>query len=298
MRASRALAATVTAFAAVGLCAPMAAAGGGNGPRNVQVHPSSVFPGGILTITVDGCRRGGVVSSNAFPDAPLSSAGKDHGGDRGAGGNGGDRGAGGNGGDRGAGGDGGDRGTGGNGGNGGDRGDRGDRGDGGNGGNGGHGGDRDNGGTGGNGGNGGDRGTGGNGGNGGNGGHGGDRDNGGTGGNGGNGGDRGTGGTGGNGGNGGDRGTGGNGGESVATARVRNNATPGNYSLTVRCNDSRETATASFRVLPARGAQGGLGGSIGPTDVEMAIGAGLVATAAVGGSLFIVRRRRSVGGPA
>ncbi|MGX1507955.1 UNVERIFIED_CONTAM: hypothetical protein RKD43_006580 [Streptomyces graminofaciens] len=265
MRASRALAATVTAFAAVGLCAPMAAAGGGNGPRNVQVHPSSVFPGGILTITVDGCRRGGVVSSNAFPDAPLSSAGKDHGGDRGAGGNGGDRGAGGNGGDRGAGGDGGDRGTGGNGGNGGDRGDRGDRGDGGNGGNGGHGGDRDNGGTGGNGGNGGDRGTGGNG---------------------------------GNGGNGGDRGTGGNGGESVATARVRNNATPGNYSLTVRCNDSRETATASFRVLPARGAQGGLGGSIGPTDVEMAIGAGLVATAAVGGSLFIVRRRRSVGGPA
>jgi hypothetical protein len=217
----------------------MAAAGGGNGPRNVQVNPSSVFPGGILTITVDGCRRGGVVSSNAFPDAPLSSAGNDHGGDRGTGGDRGDRGTGGDGGDRGAGGDGGDRG------NGGDRGDRGDRGAGGDGG---------------------DRG---------------------------NGGDRGTGG------DGGDRGTGGDrGGESVATARVRNNATPGNYSLTVRCNDSRETATASFRVLPARGAQGGLGGSIGPTDVEMAIGAGLVATAAVGGSLFIVRRRRSVGGPA
>jgi hypothetical protein len=216
----------------------MAAAGGGNGPRNVQVNPSSVFPGGILTITVDGCRRGGVVSSNAFPDAPLSS-GNDHGGDRGTGGDRGDRGTGGDSGDRGAGGDGGDRG------NGGDRGDRGDRGAGGDGG---------------------DRG---------------------------NGGDRGTGG------DGGDRGTGGDrGGESVATARVRNNATPGNYSLTVRCNDSRETATASFRVLPARGAQGGLGGSIGPTDVEMAIGAGLVATAAVGGSLFIVRRRRSVGGPA
>ncbi|MEV4681675.1 hypothetical protein [Streptomyces kurssanovii] len=226
----------------------MAAAGGGNGPRNVQVHPSSVFPGGILTITVDGCRRGGVVSSNAFPDAPLSSAGKDHGGDRGAGGNG----AGGNGDDRG------DRGAGGNGD------DRGDRGAGGNGG------DRGAGGDGGDRGNGGDRGAGGDG---------GDR---------GNGGDRGTGGN----------GAGGNGGESVATARVRNNATPGNYSLTVRCNDSRETATASFRVLPARGAQGGLGGSIGPTDVEMAIGAGLVATAAVGGSLFIVRRRRSVGGPA
>ncbi|MFJ3106092.1 hypothetical protein ACIPJI_32500, partial [Streptomyces sp. NPDC086835] len=164
------------------------------------------------------------------------------------------------------------------GGNGGDRGAGGDGGDRGNGGDRGAGGD------------GGDRGTGGNGGDRGAGGDGGDR---GAGGNGGDRGDRGAGG------NGGDRGTGGDrGGESVATARVRNNATPGNYSLTVRCNDSRETATASFRVLPARGAQGGLGGSIGPTDVEMAIGAGLVATAAVGGSLFIVRRRRSVGGPA
>ena len=175
MRASRALAATVTAFAAVGLCAPMAAAGGGDGPRNVQVSPSSVHQGGILTITVDGCRRGGVVSSNAFPDATLST------------------------------------------------------------------GDRDR-----------------------------DRDR-----------------------AGGDRG-----GESVATARVRDNATPGNYSLTVRCNDSPQTATASFRVLPGRGALGGLGGSIGPTNAEMAIGAGLVATAAVGGSLFIVRRRRTVGGRA
>ncbi|MFF3286861.1 hypothetical protein [Streptomyces sp. NPDC003023] len=204
MRASRALAATVTAFAAVGLCAPMAAAGGGNGPRNVQVSPSSVHQGGILTITVDGCHRGGVVSSNAFPDATLSSRDKDSRGDRD------DRAA--------AGGDRGDRGDQGNQG---DRGDRGDRGD-----------------------------------------------------------------------------NAGRGGESVATARVRNNATPGNYSLTVKCNDNPQTATASFRVLPGRAAQGGLGGSIGPTDAEMAIGAGLVATAAVGGSLFIARRRRSVGGPA
>ncbi|QNP66714.1 hypothetical protein [Streptomyces genisteinicus] len=163
MRATRALAVTATAFAAVGLCAPLAAAGGGDGPRNVQVSPSSVFPGGTLTITADGCRRGGTVSSNAFPDATLSP--------------------------------------------------RGDR-----------------------------------------------------------------------------------GGESTATARVRNNAAPGSYHLTVRCNDSSQTASASFTVLPARGAQGGLGGSIGPTSTEMAIGAGLVATAAVGGSVFIARRRRTVSG--
>ncbi|MFP1627931.1 hypothetical protein ACLB9X_22790 [Streptomyces sp. 5K101] len=51
-------------------------------------------------------------------------------------------------------------------------------------------------------------------------------------------------------------------------------------------------------MLHARGAAGGLGGSIGPTDAEMAVGAGLVATAAVGGSVFIVRRRRTVSGQA
>ncbi|MGW7465593.1 hypothetical protein ACWGJT_13030 [Streptomyces xantholiticus] len=209
----------------------MAVAGGG-GPRNVQVSPSAVHPGGILTITVDGCRRGGVVSSNAFPDATLSPA------DRGSGGSPGERG---------------DRDFGGNGGNGGDGGGRG-----------------------------------GNGGDGGGNGRGGD------------GGGRGGDGFDGRGGNGGGDGVGGNGrgGEMVATARVRNNATPGNYSLTVRCNDNGQTATASFRVLSGRGAQGGLGGSIGPSKAEMAIGAGLVATAAVGGSLFIVRRRRTVGGPA
>ncbi|WP_432246854.1 hypothetical protein ACRAR1_01410 [Streptomyces sanyensis] len=163
MRAARALAVTATAFAAVGLCAPLAAAGGGDGPRNVQVSPSTVFPGGTLTITVDGCHRGGTVSSNAFPDATLS---------------------------------------------------RGDR------------------------------------------------------------------------------------GQQEATARVRNNARPGDYHLTVRCNNSDQTASASFTVRPGRGAQGGLGGSVGPSSTEMAVGAGLVASAAVGGSLFVARRRRTVGGPA
>ncbi|MGW0697859.1 hypothetical protein ACWD0A_00615 [Streptomyces sp. NPDC002867] len=51
-------------------------------------------------------------------------------------------------------------------------------------------------------------------------------------------------------------------------------------------------------MIRARGAAGGLGGSIGPTGTEMAVGAGLVTTAAVGGCLFIVRRRRTVSGQA
>ncbi|MBT2369913.1 hypothetical protein J7E88_32730, partial [Streptomyces sp. ISL-10] len=119
------------------------------------------------------------------------------------------------------------------------------------------------------------------------------------------GGNRGEGGDGGNRGEGGDGGNrGGNGGsradsgQAVATARVRNNAAPGSYHLTVRCNDSPRTASASFTVISPRGAAGGIGGSIGPTSAEMAVGAGLVATAAVGGSVFIVRRRRTVSGQA
>ncbi|MGW1496045.1 hypothetical protein OG905_05920 [Streptomyces sp. NBC_00322] len=83
---------------------------------------------------------------------------------------------------------------------------------------------------------------------------------------------------------------------STASARVNDNAAPGQYNLAVRCNDSQNVATAQFTVLAARGAMGGLGGSVGPSGTEMAIGGGLVATAAVGGSLFIVRRRRMISG--
>lgn len=132
-----------------------------------------------------------------------------------------------------------------------------------------------------------------------------------------------------------------------ATARIRDNATPGQYSLSVKCNqsdnnfgngtggnggdggqggnggnndergrgdggqggnggnggnggdgrgrgdDNDSVATARFTVLPSRGAQGGLGGSMGPSSVEMQIGGGLVAAAAVGGAFFTVRRRMS-----
>lgn len=79
-------------------------------------------------------------------------------------------------------------------------------------------------------------------------------------------------------------------GVATATARIHDHASPGQHSLLVRCNDNR-IGTAQFTVLAGRGATGGLGGSVGPSSTEMAVGAGLVGTAAVGGALFIVRRR-------
>ncbi|MFI8004793.1 hypothetical protein [Streptomyces sp. NPDC086010] len=209
MRASRALAVTATAFAAVGLAAPLAAAGGGPGsnpnnfPTNVTVNPSSVHQGATMQVSAEGCgRSGGRVWSNAFPTVNLSP-----------------------------------------------------------------------------------------------------------------------------------------GRVGYATARIRNDATPGQYSLSVRCNNSDNNfgggnggnggnggdggngndrgngngndrgdrgndsgnrgdqndsvATARFTVLPSRGAQGGLGGSMGPSSVEMQVGGGLVAAAALGGAVFVVRRRMS-----
>ncbi|MEV6396073.1 hypothetical protein AB0M39_15070 [Streptomyces sp. NPDC051907] len=165
MRASRAFAVAAAACAVVGLSAPLAAAGGdgqgGNGPINVNVNPQSVHPGGTLTITVQGCDRGGTVTSNAFRQVNLSDSRS---------------------------------------------------------------------------------------------------------------------------------------GTATAIARINDNATPGQYSLAVRCNDNSSVASAHFTVLSGRGAQGGLGGSVGPSSTEMAIGVGLVATAAVGGGVFVARRRRLVSG--
>ncbi|MFJ4873113.1 hypothetical protein [Streptomyces sp. NPDC088757] len=89
--------------------------------------------------------------------------------------------------------------------------------------------------------------------------------------------------------------SGNNNGVSTAVARVYNHATPGNYNLAVRCNGSNSVATQSFRVLSGRGAQGGLGGSLAPSSAEMAVGGSLVAAAALGGGLFIARRRRVTG---
>ncbi|MEU8518667.1 hypothetical protein [Streptomyces sp. NBC_01216] len=175
MRAARTLAVTATAFAAVGLAAPLAAATpgpggvgvssfqfdrGGDGANSVTVTPHAVHQGSTLTISVRGC-AGGTVTSNAFPTTTLS---------------------------------------------------------------------------------------------------------------------------------------GNNNGVSTATARVHNNATPGQYNLAVNCNG--RTLTQSFRVLAGQGSQGGLGGSLAPSSTEMAVGGSLVAAAALGGGLFIARRRRVGGGAA
>ncbi|MFE7600796.1 hypothetical protein [Streptomyces sp. NPDC057494] len=82
-------------------------------------------------------------------------------------------------------------------------------------------------------------------------------------------------------------------GVSTATPRIFNNATPGQYNLAVQCNG--RTLTQPFRVLAGQGAQGGLGGSMAPSSTEMAVGGSLVAAAALGGGLFIARRRRLTG---
>ncbi|AJF68495.1 hypothetical protein [Streptomyces vietnamensis] len=82
-------------------------------------------------------------------------------------------------------------------------------------------------------------------------------------------------------------------GVSTVTVRIFNNATPGQYNLAVQCNG--RTLTQSFRVLAGQGAQGGLGGSMAPSSTEMAVGGSLVAAAALGGGLFIARRRRLTG---
>lgn len=78
-----------------------------------------------------------------------------------------------------------------------------------------------------------------------------------------------------------------------ARVRILNDATPGSYNLTVRCDGTDRTAGHRFTVLDSRGAQGGLGGSMATTPAEMGVGAGLVASAALGGGMYLMRRRRT-----
>ncbi len=84
----------------------------------------------------------------------------------------------------------------------------------------------------------------------------------------------------------------------VATVRIFNHAPPGNHTLSVKCNDNSLVATHRFTILEGRGAQGGLGGSIGPSTAETAIGASLVGAAALGAGVHVMRRRRSARGRA
>ncbi|MFD0265403.1 hypothetical protein ACFVGY_02240 [Streptomyces sp. NPDC127106] len=77
-----------------------------------------------------------------------------------------------------------------------------------------------------------------------------------------------------------------------ATVRIFNHASPGNHTLSVKCDDNSLVATHRFTILDGRGAQGGLGGSIGPSTAETAIGASLVGAAALGAGAHVLRRRR------
>ncbi|MGP4043555.1 hypothetical protein [Streptomyces sp. 2A115] len=70
MRTTRALAVSATAVATLGLTAPVAAAW--DSPSNIVAMPSVIARGGQLTVTVDGCPKGGTMTSNAFPKTDLS----------------------------------------------------------------------------------------------------------------------------------------------------------------------------------------------------------------------------------
>ncbi|WP_030194366.1 hypothetical protein [Streptomyces sp. NRRL S-87] len=76
-----------------------------------------------------------------------------------------------------------------------------------------------------------------------------------------------------------------------ATVRIHDHARPGRHEVHVRCNGSEREGSREFEVLAARGAQGGLGGSFGPSTTETAIGAGLVGSAALGAGIHLMRRR-------
>jgi hypothetical protein len=207
MRASRVLAVTATACAAVAFSAPLASATGG--PVNVRINPYTVHQGGTLRITVDGCNRGGTVTSNAFPRVQLTAGRTQRPG-------GGARRAGPADADSQGGADGADQRQD----QSGQQGDQGQQ---------------------------------------------------------------------------GQSADAGASGRLSAVARIYDRATPGTYNLAVRCNDNSRVVTKQFTVVAGLGALGGLGGSVGPDSTETAVGAGLVTTAAVGGSLFVVRRRRTVG---
>ncbi|MYV42796.1 hypothetical protein GT030_29025, partial [Streptomyces sp. SID1328] len=78
---------------------------------------------------------------------------------------------------------------------------------------------------------------------------------------------------------------------SRVTVTIDRNARPGRYDITVDCRGRTLTRPNAFTVIG--GVNGGLGGSstTGATRADMAIGGGLVASAALGGGLVWLRRR-------
>ncbi|MEV6678166.1 hypothetical protein AB0N09_15060 [Streptomyces erythrochromogenes] len=79
--------------------------------------------------------------------------------------------------------------------------------------------------------------------------------------------------------------------DNFATVKINSHASPGTYTLAVKCNDSDLVATQRFQVLRGRGAQGGLGGSYGPSTPETVMGVGLLGAASLGAGFHLVRRR-------
>ncbi|WP_328773304.1 hypothetical protein [Streptomyces sp. NBC_00286] len=72
MRTTRALAVSATALLTLGLAAPTATARDGfHHPSNIVAMPSVIAPGGQLTVTVNGCPKGGHMTSDAFPRTEL-----------------------------------------------------------------------------------------------------------------------------------------------------------------------------------------------------------------------------------
>ncbi|MGW2418705.1 hypothetical protein ACWC0C_05480 [Streptomyces sp. NPDC001709] len=77
---------------------------------------------------------------------------------------------------------------------------------------------------------------------------------------------------------------------SHAGTSIDRDARPGRYDLTVRCDGRTLIRPAAFTVLG--GVQGGVGSrSAGATPADMAIGAGFVTFAVVGGGAYWLRRR-------
>ncbi|PSM40316.1 hypothetical protein C6Y14_26815 [Streptomyces dioscori] len=70
MRSTRALAVSATAIAALGLTASQAVAW--DTSSNIVAMPSAIARGGQLTVTVDGCPKGGTMTSRAFSRTDLS----------------------------------------------------------------------------------------------------------------------------------------------------------------------------------------------------------------------------------
>jgi MYXO-CTERM domain-containing protein len=80
----------------------------------------------------------------------------------------------------------------------------------------------------------------------------------------------------------------------VGTFQVPHDAKPGQYGITVLCDNGKEAKgdLAVKATAPIGHVKTGVGGSIGPDSTQIAAGVAVLAAAAVGGS-WLLRRRAS-----